>query len=140
MDVLSLVVSGRVSKVLGMREDRYGRDLFKFSMAHNRAVGNTQETTFFQVSVYLPLLEIVVSRGIYLGEGILVQTSAVDLAATIQGTQARPWLNIKAEAIQFLTNSHPLPIDREPGLLDRSDTSNVIDYNLLLALKGQRVG
>lgn len=138
MDAFHLTVTGRVSKIFGLRTDRYDRQQFSFSMACNRVVGGSQEALFLTVNVPDPLLNIVVERGVYVGENLLVMTDFAQLNATMRGNVAKGWLNITARQLIFLSNERPPALEREAGLLDRSD--NIIDYNLLMKLKSERVG
>lgn len=135
MDCFQMTLSGRITKVNGWVTDRQNREFYRFGMACNRQVGKDQETLFLRVDVPDPLANIVAERGVSVGEGLLIMTAWAQLAAVIVGNVARPYLNVQAAQVFFLTNDKSPALERGAGFEDR-----IIDFNLLLAIKGQKVG
>lgn len=137
MDVFHMTVSGWVGKVHGWRTVK-NNQVFRFSMATHRPVGSSQDTLWLNVSLPDPICNIAAERGLYVGEQVLIMSAWAELAAVIQGTVAKPFLNVTATNLIFLTQNQLPALERAPGILDRSE--NIIDYSLLMQLKSERVG
>lgn len=127
MDVFNLVCAGHVGKIAGLKKDKFGRDVFRFSLACNFKRGNEESTLWLQCNILDPLLNTVLERGISTGEMILVQCPYADIQAAIDGKIAKSWLNVTCDRLQFLTQV------RSPALTSYgTEYPAVIQFNDLM--------
>jgi hypothetical protein len=120
MDSLTLCTCGHVGKVQGLATDRYNRDLFKFSMCANFKHGKDESELWIQARVIEPhLLQLLLERGLYTGEKLLIISHEATLASALYNGKQTAFLNVLVSGLTFLSQIYPDAIVNTSGVSPR---------------------
>ena len=126
MDSLTLCVCGHVGKIQGLGVDRYGRETYRFSLCANFRHGKDKSELWLQCRILeAGLLQLILERGIYTSEKLLIVSHEATLASALYQGKQTAFLNCLVDSLTFLTEVKPDAIvrtmDGQPRIVDRSE-------------------
>lgn len=119
-DLLHITAVGRAGRSRGLQIDKFGRRVYRFSLAVN--FRHPDYVLWLQCNVYDPQLSHIAERGIIPGERLLVMCDRAEMAASTGSSAAVAWLNVVVSHVQFLVVPEAETIERfgEPREIDYS--------------------